>query len=123
MVKEVWPENAFKSVGNNGDNAANLHPDLFDFSLLQPMLDKKVDRPTQDEHIRARARPAEIGQTSFLFATNPADNKNKSKRDLKNIRFENNLHMERLTNHTRMFQKISNDKTCEELRTLRKSIY
>jgi hypothetical protein len=35
--------------------------------LLQPMLDKKVDRPTQDEHIRARARPAEIGQTLIPF--------------------------------------------------------
>jgi hypothetical protein len=31
------------------------------------MLDKKVDRPTQDEHIRARARLAEIGQTLIPF--------------------------------------------------------
>jgi hypothetical protein len=44
-----------------------LHPDLFDSSLLQPMLDKKVDRSTQDEYIQARAKLSEIRQILTPF--------------------------------------------------------
>ena len=43
---ELWPE--IPLINQSAimvDNATNPYSDLFDFSLLQPMLDKKVDRP------------------------------------------------------------------------------
>jgi hypothetical protein len=56
---ESYHENAVdKSVGNNKDNAAILQPPVFDFTLLQPMLDKKATRSTRDEHIQVRAKLA-----------------------------------------------------------------
>ena len=65
---ELCHENAFdKSVGNNRENAAKPYSPLSDFSLLQPMLDKKVDGSPQGEHIQARARLAEIGQILSPF--------------------------------------------------------
>jgi hypothetical protein len=65
---ELYHESAFdKSAGNNGDNAAKPYPNLFDFSLLQPMLDENVDRSAQDEHMQARAKLAENRQIPSLF--------------------------------------------------------
>jgi hypothetical protein len=61
-------ENAFdKSVGNNRENVANPYPYLFDFSLLQPMLDKKVDKSSEDKHMQAKAKLAEIKQILSPF--------------------------------------------------------
>jgi hypothetical protein len=65
---ESYHENAVdKSVGNNKDNAAILQPPVFDFTLLQPMLDKKATRSTRDEHIQVRAKLAEIRQILSPF--------------------------------------------------------
>jgi hypothetical protein len=65
---ELCHENAFdKSAGNNRENTAKPYSPLSDFSLLQPILDKKVDRSAQDEHTQARAKLAEIGQILSPF--------------------------------------------------------
>jgi hypothetical protein len=61
-------ENAFdKPVANNRENVANPYPHLFDFSLSQPMLDKKVDGSSQDKDMQARAKLAEIRQILSPF--------------------------------------------------------
>jgi hypothetical protein len=65
---ELCHENAFdRSVGNNGENTAKPYSPLSDFSLLQPMLDKTIDGSSQDEHMQARAKLAEIGQILSPF--------------------------------------------------------
>jgi len=65
---KLWHENASdKSIGNNRNNIANPYPHLFDFSLSQPTLDKKVDKPSEDKRMQAKAKLAEIGQILSPF--------------------------------------------------------
>jgi hypothetical protein len=54
-------------IADNRENVAKPYSHLFDFSLLQPMLDKKVDRPSEDEHMQAKAKLAEIEQILSPF--------------------------------------------------------
>jgi hypothetical protein len=65
---ELCHENAFdKAVGNNRDDVTKLYPHLFHYSLLQPMKDKKVYKSSEDEHMQAKAKLAEIGQILSPF--------------------------------------------------------
>jgi hypothetical protein len=60
---ELCHENVFdKLVDNNRENTAKPYSHLSDFSSLQPMLDKKVDRSSQDKRMQAKAKLTEIGQ-------------------------------------------------------------
>jgi hypothetical protein len=64
----LYHENAFdKPVANNRENVAKPYSHLSDFSLLQPMLDKKVDKSSEDKHMQARAKLAEIEQILSPF--------------------------------------------------------